>query len=298
MKTSDWTDSPMPTCTDRADPLSEFVPGDTPGHRVDMDAPHELFHEQTKYHRATSTGIFQTITAHLEHPDLIAQGVFGRHVPSGRAVSLPAANPINLSLSDALGQRRSHRREDVTRPMSLEALSTLLHHAVRTNRKARVEKAPGLIQHFSPYPSAGALYPCEVYLILGAVEPLPPGPYRYDPIEHTLTPCRSASTTKEAYTSVEASYGQSQTPPACALVVTSVFQRVTGKYGARGYRLAVIEAGHILQNLSLVATALNLSSCVSASFFESELERMIGVDGVSEAVLASFLCGAATGPDH
>jgi nitroreductase len=53
--------------------------------------------------------------------------------------------------------------------------------------------------------------------------------------------------------------------------------------------LALIEAGHILQNLSLVASALGLDGLVSASFYEAELESLLGLDGVSEGVLAAFL---------
>ena len=75
----------------------------------------------------------------------------------------------------------------------------------------------------------------------------------------------------------------------CAIVVTAVFERTVQKYERRGYRLAVIESGHIMQNLILVGAGTGLRALVSASFYEDELESLIMVDGVTEAVIATVL---------
>lgn len=289
---TDWMHQALDAFVDDDAPLSYTVPGDTPGHSAALDIPHEVFHEQTKYHRATSAGIFQNIAAHLKHPELIKRSAAGRHPQAPNAIALPIPGRGEVSLVEALAQRKSHRREEVTTPLSAQTLSTLLHYAVSTNRSEEIAQVPGLAQHFSPYPSAGALYPCEVYVALAAVEGVLPGVYRYHAVNHTLSPCRSGDNGGSDFISAETSYGQDAAPPACAFIITSVFQRSVRKYGPRGYRLAIIEAGHILQNLSLLATALDLASLVSASIYESEVEALIDVDGVSEAVLACFLCGS------
>ena len=121
---------------------------------------------------------------------------------------------------------------------------------------------------------------------------MPAGAYLYNAVNHSLSRRVTDRNGNQNFTNVEAGRDAAANPPACAIVITSVFERSVRKYGPRGYRLATIEAGHILQNLSLVAGTLGLSSLVSASFFEAELEAMIGVDGVSEVALACFLCGA------
>lgn len=276
------------------EPLAYSVPGSTPGHEVDLSAPHELFHEQTKYHRATSQGRARHIKAHIEEPRLIAKCVLGQHKRAGESVTLPPPADLSGSLAEALASRKSVRREhlDAGKPVCAETLSGLLHHGVRVNRQAPVKKVPGLVQGFRPYPSAGALYPCEVYLAVAAVQGVPPGVYRYDAHAHDLLLCRPLpDAARRVNDFSDAETGFYETPPPCAIIVTSVFERAVRKYGARGYRLALIEAGHILQNLSLIASALELSGHVSASFYEAEVENLLGIDGVSEAVLAAFLMG-------
>lgn len=292
MRISDWMYADLDEFAHSDEALAYAVPGDTPGQSADLDALHEVFHEQTKYHRATAFGLFQNIAAHMESPDLIARSATGRHPSSHDAIQLPDPVTLELSLGDAFARRRTHPRQATAQPLSATVLSSLLHYAVRANRSAPIEKVPALTQHFAPYPSAGALYPCELYLSLSAVEGLPAGVYRYHSVEHTLSPCSHSERDSAGFSACEPALSDDQVSPACAIIISSVFQRSVRKYGTRGYRLAVLEAGHILQNLSLVAAALALPSLVSASFYEAELESHIGVDGVSEAVLACFLCGA------
>lgn len=275
------------------EPLAYAIPGDTPGHSVDMDALHELFHEQTKYHRATAFGLSQMIRAHITQPALIARTVMGRHRPTGETVDLPEPAGLSQALEDALAGRISTRRDKIGSLINAQTLSTLLHHGARARRSGHPDKAPSLTQHFRTYPSAGALYPCEIYLVISrAQDGLGAGVYRYDAIRHRLDVCCTRE--DPDYCRVEA--GNDSEPPACAIVVSGVFERSVRKYGLRGYRLALIEAGHLLQNLSLVAIGLSQVSHVSASFYEAELETMLGIDGVSEAVLASFLIGNPIAP--
>ena len=293
MQKPPWTIADLDRFVDD-EPLAYSIPGETPGHGVDLEAAHELFHEQTKYHRATSRGRARRIRAHIEEPPLIAKCVLGRHRRVGKGVSLPAPTDISGSLGEVLANRKSVRREQLgaERLVCVKLLSNMLYHSVRTNRQVPVKKVPGLMQDFRPYPSAGALYPCEVYLAIANVEGLSPGIYRYDARQHDLLLCKSHPDTGRPlrdFSDVETEFYE--TPPACAVIMTAVFERSVRKYGARGYRLALIEAGHILQNLSLVASAIDLKGLVSASFYEAELENLLGIDGVSEAVLAAFLMG-------
>jgi len=290
MSRQEWTSLSLDDFEATDDLLASVIPGDTPGQRADSDALHEIFHEQTKQHRTTSLGLSQTIRAHVQQPGLVARCVRGRHRRQGAGIGLPEPDEVTATLVDALARRVSIKRENLAGAITAEKLSTLLYHSARVQRSGKPKAAPELTQYFRPYPSAGALYPCEIYLAVSAVEGLPSGMYRYDGLRHDLVPCRRITDKAADFSSAEVGASDVRSP-ACALIITSVFERAVRKYGSRGYRLALIEAGHILQNLSLVATSLDLGTLVSASFYEAELERLIDVDGVSEAVLASFLIG-------
>lgn len=260
------------------------------GHRFDIDALHEIFHEQTKYHRATALGHARRIQAHMTEPSLVERSVSGRHLPDSRHVlPLPSPSAIKMDITKALSQRQSARRETLSGPLDAQDLSAILHHGARIHRKGVPSATPHLVQHYRPYPSAGALYPCEIYLAIADVNGVPGGVYRYDALDHTLI---------ELGQGRRAGFRQAETDPgqecdvSCAIIITGVFERSVRKYDLRGYRFALLEAGHILQNLSLLSAALGMPALVSASFYEAELEALIGVDGVSEAVLTSFLIGA------
>lgn len=270
------------------------VPQSVPGHRADIDALHEVFHEQTKYHRATAFSHARNIQAHMSEPTLVERSVAGRHRPEGIPVlSLPEPVAINTELTEALSQRISAAREDLAGPLCAQNLSALLYHGARITRSGVPRAVPDLTQHYRPYPSAGALYPCELYLAIADVAGIPNGVYRYDALEHGLVATGKGDETDFGQTEINRS---PEWAVPCAIVITGVFERSVRKYDLRGYRFALLEAGHILQNLSLLAAALGLTSLVSASFYEAELEALIGVDGVSEAVLVSFLVGAGAKP--
>lgn len=263
------------------------IPPEVAGHTFDMEAPHETFHEQSKYHRATVSGHAGRIKAFLEQPALIERAVRGPMKSAGLPrTALPPPAGMTADLSTTLRRRVSARRDTLGVGFSAETLSAILHHSVRVNRKTQVTAAKALTQTFRPYPSAGGLYPCEVYLILDGVTGLPPGIYQYDAIQHALIKKPNDGAFKQVETGPS---GIANIP--CVFAVTAVFERSLQKYGQRGYRFALMEAGHILQNLSLCAGALGLAGYVSASFYEAELEALLQVDGVSEAVLACFVAG-------
>ena len=283
-----WQKKPLEAFHHDSPHLVIDIPPEVAGHTFDMDAPHETFHEQSKYHRATARGHARRIQAFLEQPALIERALQGPAKSVGLPrTALPPPTRLHADLSKTLARRASARRETLGAGLSAETLSSLLHHSVRVNRRAKVTAARHLTQSFRPYPSAGGLYPCEVYVIADEVAGLARGVYQYDQDQHTLIKKHCEG----AFSRVETSPSGAANIP-CALAVTAVFERSIQKYGQRGYRFALMEAGHILQNLSLCAGSLGLAGYVSASFYEAELEALLQVDGVSEAVLACFVAGA------
>jgi SagB-type dehydrogenase family enzyme len=82
---------------------------------------------------------------------------------------------------------------------------------------------------------------------------------------------------------------------AALVLITAMFWRTRCKYGLRGYRYALIEAGHLAQNLLLAAAALGLVAVPIAGFFDGRVDAALSLDGVNESVLY-WLC-VGTGPD-
>jgi SagB-type dehydrogenase family enzyme len=288
--TTPWFATPLAGFDDGEDVTTSSVSPMAMRHAFDSDALHELFHENTKYHRRTHAGFSRQIRAFLQDPTLIARGAASyRDLASFAAIDLPEPAPLAASLKSCLERRRSAARRDLCLPFTADNLSSVLHYAVRVNRTAAPTNAPHVSQTFRPYPSGGGLFPIEVYVISNAVAGLPATISYYEARNHRLRPLPNSAASE--FRAAETT-GDDAEPAACAIVVTAVFDRSVQKYGPRGYRLALIEAGHMMQNLLLVATGLGLKSLVSGSFYEAEVERALHLDGVSEAVLATVFLGA------
>ena len=75
------------------------------------------------------------------------------------------------------------------------------------------------------------------------------------------------------------------------IVVTALFWRSRFKYGARGYRFALLEAGHVIQNAVLVAAALGLQALPVGGFYDRRLDGLVGADGLDEASVYALLLG-------
>lgn len=123
-------------------------------------------------------------------------------------------------------------------------------------------------------PSAGALYPLELYAVVGDVTTVPPGVYRYDSAAHSL---RSVKSGDERRALARAALDQSFLAAAPAvLVLTSVDRRTTGKYGDRGLQYVPMEAGHAGQNAYLQAAALGLGTVAVGAFHEDPVRAVLG----------------------
>src|SRR5438128_32520 len=76
------------------------------------------------------------------------------------------------------------------------------------------------------------------------------------------------------------------TPP----MLVGDYVRVEAKYGARGLRFLLVEAGHLAQNLCLLASSLALCALPLGGFFEREVARHLALPA-SDEVLYLLLCG-------
>ncbi len=179
------------------------------------------------------------------------------------AIELPAPRTTGeLSLEAAIHARRSIR-EYRDEPLSLIEVGQLLWAAQGITHPAGLRTAP----------SAGALYPLEIYLLAGNVTDLPAGIYYYRPQDHTLTLIQSGDHREALY---QAALSQSAVRQAAAvLVITAIFERTTGKYGERGQQYVHIEVGCAAQNVYLQATALNLGTVFIGAFYDNQVKRLL-----------------------
>lgn len=122
-------------------------------------------------------------------------------------------------------------------------------------------------------PSAGALYPLELYLVAGNVEGLAPAAYHYRADAHQLAQHKPG---EHRTALADAALRQSWLAKAAAVVVfTAACHRTSGKYGRRGLRYVHMEAGHAAQNLLLQAQALGLGAVVVGAFDDNEVAALL-----------------------
>lgn len=166
------------------------------------------------------------------------------------------------ALERLLAQRRSVRRFGPA-PLRLAQLGQLLWAAQGVSDPEGLRTAP----------SAGALYPLELYVVVGEVTGLDPGLYRYRSRGHALD---SLGLGELRAPLAAAALGQTWVGEAPAvMVLTADYTRTTGKYGERGRRYVHMEAGHAAQNLFLQAEALGLATVVVGAFDDATLSRLL-----------------------
>jgi SagB-type dehydrogenase family enzyme len=189
---------------------------------------------------------------------------------STEIVQLPQPSfDSGTSVEKALLRRRSVR-EYRDEPLTLAEIGQFLWAAQGVT-------APG---GFRTAPSAGALYPLELYVVAGDVRDLAPGTYRYRPQTHTLTPILDGDRRGEL---CAAALHQSAIRKAPAsLVFSAVVARTTGKYGKRGVRYVYMDHGHAAQNVNLQAVALNLGTVVIGAFDDDAVRRVMSLSPEEE----------------
>lgn len=252
----------------------------------------ELYHENTKYVPGVMDRVRRSI-AEFERRSMRYVGARIDQDYAGRErVALPEPAPLECPVTEALRARRSYRQYG-REPVSSEALSRLLQSAcgVTATRDVAEEDLDGDRKHFRAYPSAGALYPVEVYPIVLRSDDLERGIYYYVPRRHELRVLQTelGPVVEEA---LDPTSGAVDVAAASVVVVlTGAFPRSTSKYGPRGYRYVLQESGHLAQNLQLVATGLGLRSVPLGGFYDDPLNDLLGIDGVDEAALYALVVG-------
>ncbi|MEE8508211.1 MAG: SagB/ThcOx family dehydrogenase [Myxococcota bacterium] len=167
-------------------------------------------------------------------------------------------------------------------PLSLGQLGRVLYFTNGATRRFRGG-------NHRAAPSAGALYAGEVYVAAERVLGLRSGIYYYAVGDHELVQLRVGSFSDQVAQSLERP-GEVE-HAAAVILLTNVFRRYTGRYANRGYRYALIDSGHIGENLRLATVSAGFGETGPLRFHDDLLDGLLGVDGREEAVCAFHAVG-------
>jgi SagB-type dehydrogenase family enzyme len=180
-------------------------------------------------------------------------------------IKLPEARDEGkISLEKAMRDRRSLRAY-ARDPLTLAEVSQLLWAAQGVTDREGHRTAP----------SAGALYPLDLYLVVGNVEGLPRGFYKYRCRQHDLI--RVGQEDLRPRLASAALEQECIRKGAAVIVLSAVYGRTTRKYGKRGIRYVHMEVGHVAQNVYLQAISLGLGTVFIGAFNDDEVKEILSL---------------------
>jgi SagB-type dehydrogenase family enzyme len=233
-----------------------------------------LFHSNSNYHRDYSSHIArrQSSAPFKEYLSFPRVPLGGRDGPSSPIERVVAA-------------RRSHRRFS-DKAIPKEYLQKLVYTTVGTTATMQINEAEHSLR---AVPSAGALYPLELYLACYNVEEVEQGLYHYnvqDDVLENIGDKAKLDHLDRAWVRPEFARNAG-----LVLIFSAVFERTVHKYGARGYRFCLMECGMAAEHVILQATELGLSSLITGGFYDILLDSLLGLDDAEEASLCAVACG-------
>ncbi len=259
-----------------------------------------LFHYMTQW---SGVGFADTGEAPLDikvRARTVARALFDVYgPPPGEFADFGSGPVVNLPRVDrdgefyrVLGARRTTRAFDASTRMTLADLDTVLRYAFGCQGYSRNSADVVCIKRTSP--SGGGLAPVEVYAIVNDVEDVPPAIYHYNARDHCLVtkvplPRRDGRTVATELMCGQSYFGSAHV----TFVLSARFYRNHWKYRRhqKSYAGILMDAAHLSQTLYLVAAELGLGAFVTIAINGRDAERLLGLDGVREGVIAMAGCG-------
>ena len=206
-------------------------------------------------------------------PEDVPKGLHKKYERMEKTV-LPPLVPPDTTLVDALNTRESYFDGSMTTALTLSELGNLLGTAL--GKRDTIHRR---------YPSGGALYPVETYLVSN-VGGKNFAVYHYNPTEHSIEKLWDVPNdldTKSLARKPDDLFFSTM------IIFTSVWSRSSAKYGDLSFQHALLEAGHMSQNILLTATALGLGSRPYAGFDDEKLIALLDIDPLCEQPVHTVL---------
>lgn len=253
--------------------------------RENISSISEIYHENTKDRKRVVP-----VTAFVPQANGPWYRAFKKY-PHRPKVCLEVPRPSgSAGLEETLEKRRT-LREFSGEPLALDELGRLLYFSNGVTGKLELDGGVLLLR---ASPSAGALYSIELYPVVFSVDGLQEGAYHYEVESNALEMIRPGQFREDLF---DVTHRQEMVQKsAAAIVMTALFGRTKAKYGERGYRYVLLDAGHLAENLYLESTALGLGCATVGGFIDDDANRLIGVDGVQESVVYMAVIGRVEGP--
>lgn len=237
----------------------------------------QVFHAHSSMGPAWApTMTIADVEAHTLHLDYKAY-------PGSERKPLPRGPEITRGLESLIRERRS-AHTFAEEKISLPDLAKVLEVGCGvTDRDQDVPRRAT--------PSGGALYPVEIYPLVLGVEGLQNGIYHYAALDHELEHVRPLPDAAPLKEFVPPDLFNARPP--VILAISVVFARTQKKYLERGYRFALLEAGHIAQNFVLTATALGMNSLCMGGYWDDPFNDLLGFTPSDEAIVYAVLLGGS-----
>lgn len=230
---------------------------------------HAQFHSETCLKKNSTHNHMPHYATYIKAYDRFPAFTFGKRA-------------IPTSLKKVLDARSSQRSTGAHTPLDSATIGSLITYAVGIKKNKPKPQT-------RYYPSAGARYPLEIYVIPNHVTGLTRRSVYHYNVRGDYFEVRSVAATDRLDQCFQQKFvAQSD----AVIVITGIFKRTTMKYGERGYRYALIESGHVGQNLYLLAAAMGIQICGICGFFDSNLNSYLHLDMRDETALYAFAVNA------
>ena len=169
--------------------------------------------------------------------------------------------------------------------VSESELSTLLYYSAGVNAPIGIysESTQDEINKTRRfYPSGGARYPLEVYVVINRVLHIDPGVYHYDIFKHSLEKLFEKDTS--SYFNEKVLRYEWSKDASVIFIISACWDRTLVKYDDFGYDMFGVEAGHVTQNLLLSCSMLDIKSCPLFGFNVAEANELLDLDAERESV--------------
>ena len=229
--------------------------------------------KESEYHRETIKEMVRPA---------IAQVDTFKKCPDTERIELPRTWTLKEARITPLLQNRRALRKYLMEPMSFEELAFILWASQGITGKSDNYS-------FRTTPSGGALYPIETYFSANLVEDLEPGIYHFDVENFALNRIREDD---QAEATAKACMNQKfMAQSAVTFLWTAIFRRSMSKYGNRGLRYILLDAGHICQNSLIAAEATGCGGCPVAAFYDDEVNDLLKINGDDETIIYAASLG-------
>lgn len=219
-----------------------------------------MLDETKKFYELVKLNYEEKESSNLE-PPIEFLHIFKKEYPRFKSISLPKGNSED-GLEKLLASRESVR-EFSNEPMSFDEISKIMNSCRIVDKGREPERRT--------YPSAGARFPLELYLLNYNVEGLEKGAHHYNMEKSSLETLWE----KDLDSEKEKISGDNIYNQAATIVMTSVISRSEVKYGNKALPFSYLEAGHMGQNIILSATQNNIGTCPVSGFVDDSLIEIL-----------------------